>query len=253
MLRPRIIPCLLIKGKGLVKTVRFKSPTYIGDPMNAVRIFNEKQVDELIILDIDATINNRPPDINMIAHISAECRMPLCYGGGINNADQAERIVNVGVEKIAISTAALENPKLVTELVTRIGSQSIVIVLNVRRKIFGGYQVLTKNGKKTSKMSPVSASKMFEELGAGEIVINSIDRDGTMNGYDMDVISQVRNSIHLPITALGGAGSMEHIAALTKEYPIIGAAAGSLFVYKGPHKAVLINYPSPDERRLMSL
>ena len=243
MLRPRIIPCLLVKDKGLVKTVHFKDPKYVGDPINAVRIFNEKQVDELIVLDIDATSEKREPDYKMIENLAAECRMPLCYGGGVRTVEQAQKIFSLGVEKVAISTASIQSPELITQIADQVGSQSVVVVLDVKRKMFGSYEVYINNGKKSTGKNPVVVAKQMEELGAGEIVINSIDNDGQMKGYDLVLIEKIRKSITLPLTALGGAGSLDHIADLIKKFRIIGASAGSLFVFKGVYRAVLINYP----------
>ena len=251
MLRPRIIPCLLVKNKGLVKTVKFDHPKYVGDPINAVRIFNEKQTDELMVLDIDASTEKREPDYKMIEHWASECRMPLGYGGGIKNIDQALRIFSLGVEKVALSSAAIENPGLITEIATQVGSQSVVVVLDVKKKLLGGYEVCTYNGKKYTGKNPVDLAKQFENLGAGEIVINSIDHDGAMKGYDMTLIEKVRKNITLPLTVLGGAGSLDDIGQLIKKFGVIGAAAGSLFVFVGVYKAVLINYPNPEEKDLL--
>lgn len=249
MLRPRIIPCLLVKDKGLVKTVGFKDPKYVGDPINAVRIFNEKEVDELMVLDIDATRDNREPDFKMIEHLAAECRMPLCYGGGVKTVEQAQRIFELGVEKIAISSIAIENPDIVAKIAKRVGNQSVIVVLDVKKSFWGGkYEVCTHNGQKNTHKSPIELAKKFEELGAGEIVINSIDHDGMMKGYDFNLIDKVRESITLPMSVLGGAGSLKDIAELIRKHGIIGAAAGSLFVFKGVYKAVLINYPSRIEK-----
>jgi cyclase len=244
MLRPRIIPCLLVHDKGLVKTEHFKNPRYLGDPMNAVRIFNEKEVDELIILDIDATAEGRGPDFKMIEHWAEECRMPLCYGGGVTTVEQAQRIFSLGVEKIAFSAGAINNPELIREISEKVGSQSVVVVLDVKKKLFGGYEVYTHNGKKSTGKSPLELIKKFEELGAGEIVINSIDKDGEMKGYDIKLIESARKETTLPLTAIGGAGKIEDIGELISKFGIIGAAAGSLFVYKGKLKAVLISYPN---------
>ncbi|NEU10274.1 glycosyl amidation-associated protein WbuZ [Flavihumibacter sp. R14] len=248
MLRPRIIPCLLVKDKGLVKTVHFKDPKYVGDPINAVRIFNEKQVDELCILDIDATSEKREPDYTMIEHWAAECRMPLCYGGGVKTAEQAQRIFNLGVEKVAISSAAVEDPGLVSQMAERVGSQSVVVIIDAKKKMFGGYEVYTHNGKKATGRNPFEFAKQLEELGAGEIVINSIDNDGMMKGYDMILAEKMRSVTSLPLTVLGGAGSIDDIGKLVNKFGIIGAAAGSFFVFKGVYKAVLISYPSPDDK-----
>jgi cyclase len=248
MLRPRVIPCLLVKNKGLVKTVKFSHPKYIGDPINALRIFNEKQTDELMILDIDATVEKNEPDYKMIKYWASECRMPLCYGGGIKSVEQANKIFALGVEKIAISSAVFENPNLITEIANQVGSQSVVVVLDVKKNFFGGYEVYTHNGKKGTGKDPIAFVKEIENLGAGEIVINSIDNDGVMKGYDISLIEKVRNNFSLPLTVLGGAGSLSDIGTLINKFGIIGAAAGSLFVFKGSYKAVLINYPNPEEK-----
>ena len=252
MLRPRIIPCLLVQKKGLVKTVGFKSPKYVGDPINAVRIFNEKQVDELMVLDIDATTESREPDYRMIEYLAAECRMPLSYGGGVKTVEQAQRIFSLGVEKIAMSSAIVADPSLISRMAEQVGSQSVVAVIDVKKKMFGGYEVYSHNGKTNCRLDPAELAKKFEQLGAGEIVINSIDNDGQMKGYDFTLVDKVRDATSLPLTVLGGAGTLEDIGALIKRYGIIGAAAGSLFVFKGVYKAVLINYPIPsDKQRLI--
>ena len=248
MLRPRIIPCLLVRDKGLVKTVQFKEHKYIGDPINAVRIFNEKESDELMVIDIDATCDNREPDYKMIENLAAECRMPLCYGGGIKTVEQAQRIFSLGVEKIAISSASISNPGLVSDIARRVGSQSVVVVLDVKKKLFGGYELYTHNGKKGTGKSPFEFASRMEELGAGEIVINSIDQDGMMKGYDMILIEKIRKSMSLPLTVIGGAGSLSDIGKLISNFGVIGASAGSLFVFKGKYKAVLINYPNWAEK-----
>ena len=248
MLRPRVIPCLLVHDKGLVKTVQFKDPKYVGDPINAVRIFNEKESDELMVIDIDATRESREPDYKMIENLAAECRMPLCYGGGVKTVEQAHRIFSLGVEKIAISAAAIQTPELVKAMAERVGSQSVVVVLDVKKKMLGGYELYTHNGKKSTGKNPVDFAIKMQELGAGEIVVNSIDQDGMMKGYDLVIVEKIRKAISLPLTVLGGAGSLQDIGKLIKQYDIIGAAAGSLFVFKGIYKAVLINYPNWEEK-----
>ena len=249
MLHPRIIPNLLIHNKGLVKTINFKDPKYVGDPINAVKIFNEKSVDELIVTDIDATVKNIDPDYSMIEKLAMECRMPLCYGGGINNANQAKQIFSLGVEKIAISSSAITNPKLITELSDSVGSQSVVIVMDIKKKFLGkDYELVTHNGTKKTGINPLKFVEEIKELGVGEIVINSIDRDGTMQGYDYQLIEKIRNITTLPMTILGGAGSLEDIGNLINKYKIIGAGAGSIFVFKGKYRAVLINYPNDKEK-----
>jgi imidazole glycerol-phosphate synthase subunit HisF len=252
MLSPRIIPCLLVKDKGLVKTVNFKDPKYVGDPINAVRIFNEKEVDEIIVIDIDATAEKREPDYNMIEHLAAECRMPLCYGGGITSSSQVQNIIQLGVEKVAISSAAINNPELVSKSAERVGNQSIVVVLDVKKQTFGGkYIVWTHNGHKNTNQNVVDLAVKMEKLGAGEIVINSIDNDGIMKGYDLALVEEVKKSINIPLTVLGGAGSLLDIGKLLNKFGIIGASAGSLFVFKGIYKAVLINYPNRAEKQLL--
>jgi cyclase len=248
MLRPRIIPCLLVHDKGLVKSIQFKNHKYVGDPINAVRIFNEKEADELMLIDIDATINKIEPNYKMIQNIASECRMPLCYGGGIKNIQQAQKIFSLGVEKIALSSILVENPNIISDLACKVGSQSVVAILDVKKKLFGGYEIYTHNGKNSTGINPINFVEKIENLGAGEIVINSIDQDGTMNGYDLKLVEQIRKSTSLPLTILGGAGSLNHIGNLIQNYGIIGAAAGSLFVFKGVYKAVLINYPSFKEK-----
>jgi imidazole glycerol-phosphate synthase subunit HisF len=249
MLHPRIIPCLLVHKRGLVKTVMFGNPKYVGDPINAVRIFNEKEVDELMVIDIDATVENREPDLKMIQNLAYECRMPLSYGGGISNADQALRIFELGVEKISISSAAVKNPKLISDIAQRVGNQSVVVVLDAKKKLLSSkYEVLTHNGQVKTGLDVVEFAKKAEDLGAGEIVINSIDNDGVMKGYDHKLIDSVRGAISTPLTVLGGAGKLEDIGELIRKHKIIGAAAGSLFVFKGVYKAVLINYPNRKEK-----
>lgn len=249
MLRPRIIPCLLIQNGGLVKTVNFKSPKYVGDPINAVKIFNEKESDELIVLDIDATVNKVEPNYKTIANLAAECRMPLCYGGGVRTASQAKKIIGLGVEKVAISAAAIENPGLVTQISDEVGRQSVVVVLDVKKRFLSNdYDIYTHNAKVNTKRNLFEMVSQFEELGAGEIVINSIDNDGQMKGYDLELAKHVRQMAHIPVTILGGAGSLKDVGDLVMNCGIIGVAAGSLFVFKGIYKAVLISYPSQSEK-----
>jgi len=250
MLRSRIIPCLLIHNKGLVKTVNFKNPKYVGDPINAVKIFNEKEVDELIVLDIDATKENRGPNLKMIKSLANECRMPFCYGGGITTVEQAVKIISLGAEKVALSYSALNNISLCQEIGDIIGNQSVVVVLDVKKKkIFGGYDIYTHNGSKKSNWKLNDLISKLEEIGIGEIVINSIDNDGLMQGYDLPLIESIREKCSMPITVIGGAGSIQHIKDLISKFKIIGAAAGSLFVFKGKYKAVLISYPNREERK----
>lgn len=249
MLRPRITPCLLIHKSGLVKTVGFKAPKYVGDPINAVKIFNEKEVDELVVLDIDATVNGVEPDYRTIANLAAECRMPLCYGGGVKTPAQAKKIISLGVEKVAISSAAVENPALIGQIAQEIGRQSVVVVLDVKKKLFGKDQeVFIKNGRHNTKRNVLEMAAEVASAGAGELIVNSIDQDGAMSGYDLALARKVREAVSIPITILGGAGSLDDIEKLVRSCGVVGASAGSLFVFKGVYKAVLINYPTLAQR-----
>jgi cyclase len=249
MLRPRITPCLLVKNGGLVKTIHFGNPKYVGDPINAVKIFNEKEVDEIMVVDIDASVQGKEPDYALIKNLAAECRMPLCYGGGVKTVEQVEEIISLGVEKVAISSAAIGNPDLIAKAAEVVGSQSIVVVMDVKKvKPRESYEIFIHNGTKGTCLNPVEFAKTAEDRGAGELVINSIDCDGQMKGYDLPLVRIVRDATNLPITVLGGAGSLKDIAALIELFGTIGAAAGSLFVFKGSFRAVLINYPSRSEK-----
>jgi cyclase len=244
MLRPRIIPCLLIHKGGLVKTVQFGSPKYVGDPLNAVRIFNEKEVDELMVIDIDATRHGKAPDEAVIGNLAAECRMPLAYGGGVKTVEQIERLIALGVEKVAVSSAAIANPDLIPRAAERVGRQSIVGVMDVKA---GGLlrktEVVTHNATKRTGLQPLEFAKRLQQLGVGEIVVNSVDRDGMMQGYDMALVDSIREATDVPLTILGGAGTLDDVRQLVQRHKVIGAAAGSLFVFKGKFRAVLINYP----------
>lgn len=249
MLRPRLIPCLLVQNGGLVKTVQFKDPKYVGDPINAVKIFNEKEADELIVLDIDATAKGNEPNYRQIAFFAAECRMPLCYGGGVRSAEQARRIISLGVEKVAISAAAIENSKLVSEVAEEIGRQSVAVVLDIKKRFLGrGYDVWTHNGTRNTKKDFIELASEMERQGAGEIICNSIDNDGVMKGYNVDAAVKLRESVKMPITVMGGAGNLLDIGQVYNTCGVVGAGVGSLFVFKGPYKAVLINYPSQKQK-----
>ena len=256
MLRPRIVPCLLISSGGLVKTKGFNAPRYVGDPINAVKIFNEKQVDELIVLDIDATVMGVEPNYGLIEKMAQECRMPLCYGGGISKSSQAFRIMQSGVEKISLGASAILNPDLLGEISAGAGSQSVVAVLDVRKKkgIFSnGYQAFTHNGKIPRDGDPLEIVADFQRAGAGEIMVNFIDNDGEMSGYDLDLARLIIKKVSVPTTFLGGAGSIDHMIDLVSACGIVGVAAGSFFVFKGSYRAVLINYPSQEQRDKITL
>lgn len=250
MLRSRIIPCLLVHNKGLVKTIEFKDPKYVGDPINAVKIFNEKEVDELIVLDIDATRERRKPNFELIKNLAVECRMPFCYGGGVKTVEEVKKIINLGAEKVAISSAAIDDFAVIDKMSKAVGAQSIVVVLDVaKRGLFGSYELYTENGKKKTGIKVRDFIKKLNTVEVGEIVINSIDRDGKMIGYDYDLIDIVRELTDVPMTVLGGAGSFNDIKSLISRYKIIGAAAGSFFVFKGKFRAVLISYPNKEEKK----
>ena len=251
MLRSRIVPCLLIDNGALVKTQVFDRPKYLGDPINAVKIFNEKEADELIVLDIGATKLSLGPNFNLIEKLAAECRMPLCYGGGINSIEQVIKLVDTGVEKIAISSSAISQPTLISEMVAAVGSQSVVIVIDFYKKKNNSsidYQLCSHNGKKFYKEDPFIFFNKCQKLGVGEIVINSVNEDGLMNGYDLDLVLKIKTLAKIPVTFLGGAGSLKHLEELIENFGIVGAAAGSLFVFKGKYRAVLINYPTLAEK-----
>jgi imidazole glycerol-phosphate synthase subunit HisF len=249
VLRPRIIPFLLVHEGGMVKTIGFKDPKYVGDPINALKIFNEKEADELCVVDMDASVNGVEPDYKAIEHMALECRMPLCYGGGVRTAEQAKRIIGLGVEKVSLSAAAVERPELVAEIAEEVGRQSVVVVIDAKRKMLGrGWDVVTHNARRPAKLDALDFAARVADLGAGEIVMNSVDLDGKMTGYDLELARRLRERVKIPMTMLGGAGKLEHLSDLFAACGVVGAAAGSLFVFKGQYKAVLINYPKPAEK-----
>jgi imidazole glycerol-phosphate synthase subunit HisF len=253
LIRTRVIPCLLLKGQGLVKTVNFANPKYIGDPINAVKIFNDKEVHELIFLDITASTEKRAPRLDYISDIASECFMPLGYGGGIRTVKQAEDIFSRGVEKIIINSCAAENPAFIHELADLFGRQSIVVSIDVKKNIFGNYQTFTYSGKTKTARDPVTWAQEAERLGAGELFLNSIDRDGTMKGYDIPLIKSVSESVSIPVVACGGAGTGEDLGRAIHEGGASAVAAGSMFVYYGKHRAVLINFPEDEELKSSGL
>jgi imidazole glycerol-phosphate synthase subunit HisF len=245
MLRSRVTPCLLIQDGGLVKTIKFKNPKYVGDPINAVRIFNEKEADEVIVLDIDASVNGVTPDYKIIENIAKECRMPLCYGGGIKTLAQVEKIISLGVEKIALSSVVFDNPNLISEVADKVGRQSVVVVLDIKKKTMSDtYNVWTHNGTNNTKRDVLDVVEQVQKLGVGEIVLNFIDLDGTMKGYSINTVKYLKSHVTVPLTILGGAKSLDDMGDALSTCGLIGLSAGSLFVFKGKHRAVLINYPS---------
>lgn len=247
MTRARVMPCLLLRGHGLVKTRKFKDPIYLGDPVNAVRIFNEKEVDELVILDIDASREGREPDYEVIAEIAGECFMPVAYGGGVRTMEQARRLIRCGVEKVVVNTAATESYDVIRETAQVFGRQAVVGAIDVKRTLMGSYRVMAKSAS-------IEAHKPLDEhvqalvtAGAGEIFLNCVDRDGMMEGYDLTLIRRVVQQVNVPVVACGGAGTLEHLVAAVHEGGASAVAAGSMFVFHGKHRAVLITYPNPAE------
>lgn len=245
-MRIRVIPSLLIHKGGLVKSVQFKNYKYVGDPINAVKIFNEKEVDEIAVIDIDATRDNRPPNIEAISEIASEAFMPMSYGGGITTFEQAKQILFNGFEKVIINKSLHTNLNLVTQIANATGNQSVVASIDIKKAWIGGYKVFTDNGKTNTKLSPKEFAKQVENAGAGEILLNSIDNDGTYNGYQLDVLQEVAQSVNIPVIIIGGAGSVNDFAN-AKKAGASAVSAGSMFVFQRPHQAVLISYPTQKE------
>ncbi len=247
MLRTRVIPCLLLKGNGLVKTIQFKNPTYIGDPINAVKIFNDKEVDELVFLDITATQEKKGPNFKILSEIATECFMPVGYGGGISTLQEIEQLFNLGIEKVILNSNAYAKPELLKQAIHIFGSQSIVVSMDVKKHWLTKKQaVYTLNGTQNTGFSPIEYAKKMADLGVGEIIVNSIDKDGTMTGFDCALINTISSEVNIPIVALGGAGSIEDLGK-AKNAGASAVAAGSLFVFQKAHRAVLITYPTSNE------
>lgn len=249
MYRPRVIPALLLKGNELVKTIQFSKPNYIGDPINAVHLFNSMKADELVFLDINASKENRNVDLELIRHVGEEANMPFAVGGGIKRLEDIQLLTAAGAEKVILGTIAGERPEFVREASDRFGSSTIAVCIDVKRTLFGKLKVWVRNGKESIDYHPIAFAQLMEEMGAGELIVQSIDRDGTMKGYDIPLIESISSAVHIPIVALGGAGSIEDLKHAVQSCPINGLAAGSLFVYQGSKKGVLINYP---ERQVIS-
>lgn len=245
MLRTRIIPCLLLEDDALVKTVKFKKPNYIGDPINSVRIYNELGVDELVFLDIAATEQNSGPSYKMIEDIASECFMPFSYGGGIRTLKDAGRLFDIGVEKVSLNTAVYENPDLITAISDDYGRQSVIVSIDVKKNFFGKYQVRVKRGRKSTKQDVVEYAKKAEEYGAGEILVNNIDREGTMEGFDEQLISMLSDNLSVPVIAFGGAGEMNDILK-AKNAGASAVGLGSMAVYQNKNRGILINFPPED-------
>jgi cyclase len=245
-MRHRIIPCLLVSKGGLVKTRQFKHPQYVGDPINAVRIFNDKEVDELMVLDIDASKEGRGPDFELVEELAGECFMPLCYGGGIRSAEDARRLFSLGVEKVCMQTAAIRNPSLIRDIADHSGQQSVVVSIDVKKDASGNDRAWSSSGIPLPTNDWRDLLRTALDMGAGEIVLNSVDRDGTLGGFDVDLIAEAAPLSSAPIVAAGGAGSMQDFRAAI-DAGASAVAAGAYFVFHGPHRAVLITYPTPDE------
>lgn len=243
MIETRAIPCLLLRGQGLIKTERFKKPVYLGDPINVVRIFNDKEVDELVLLDVTATRERRRPPFEYLEKIASECFMPLCYGGGVRTIEDMRTLFAIGIEKVSVNTHAVEDPTMIRAAADEFGSQSVIVSIDVKRTLFGGYRVRTHGGRRRTRWEPAALARELERQGAGELLLNSIDRDGTMSGYDLELVRQVTEAVRIPVVACGGAGSVADLERVVHEAGASAAGAGSMFVFQGPHRGVLISYP----------
>lgn len=243
MLNHRVIPCLLLSAGGLVKTKKFKNGVYVGDPINAIRIFNEKEVDEMVLLDIRASLEKRGPNYDLLKEIASECFMPLAYGGGITSIDQIRTLFRIGIEKVIVNTALNRDPNFVRKAVATFGSQAITASIDVRRKLLGRREVMTLAGTESTGLDPVEAAREAEEIGVGEILLTSIDAEGSMGGYDIDLLAKVCQSVNVPVIASGGAGKIQDFHNAVHKGHASAVAAGSMFVFYGPHRAVLITYP----------
>ena len=248
MFRPRLIPVLLLQDKSLVKSIEFKKHQYIGDPINAVRIFNDLKADELVFLDINATKEKRTIDAAFVSQLSEETNMPFAVGGGINSLEKIQKLIAAGAEKIIINSEAVENPEFIKNASDEFGTSTIVVCFDVKKRLFGGNKVWSRAGKKQSKYAPIEFAKLMESYGAGEIIIQSIDKDGKMAGYDIELIREISSQVTIPVVALGGAANYDDLIKVHKEGLATGLAAGSVFIYQSKLRGVLINYPSIAER-----
>lgn len=247
MLKTRVMPCLLLRNRGLVKTVKFKDPKYLGDPVNTVRIYNDQEVDELVFLDITATPENKKINFDLIGDIASEVFMPFAYGGGVTTIADMTTLYSLGVEKVCLNTAAHTKPELIREAADRFGSQSVVVSVDVKKNWLGRYEVVIRGGREKTGLDPVAHCRRMAELGAGEILLTSVDRDGTMEGYDLELVRSVANAVQIPVVACGGAGSTEDLGKARREGGASAVAAGSLFVYQNRNRSVLINFPRQAE------
>lgn len=246
MLRTRIIPCLQLIDEALVKTVKFADHGYIGDPINTVRIFNELEVDELCFLDIRATVENRQPNFKILSEIANECFMPLSYGGGIKDTETAKKILSIGFEKIVLNTAAIETPQLISQIAVHSGSQSVIGSIDIKKNFFGKHQVYSHDGTRKTDEDPVLYAKKLQELGAGELLVTSMDRDGSWSGFELDIIKKITDAVSIPVIANGGAGTVHHIGEVVKNANASAVALGSMVVYQKKGLGVLVNFPDKD-------
>jgi cyclase len=251
MLRPRAIPCLLLRRGRLVKTIRFANPSYVGDPINAVRIFNDMEVDEIVVLDIGATADGTGIPFELIGEMASECFMPMAYGGGVRSVDDARRILKLGVEKVVVNSAAAADLSVIRRMSDAFGAQAVVASVDVRKRPLRGYAVYTRSGRDRVPAPLVDWLRQLEEAGAGEILVTSIDRDGTMSGYDLALVQAVTRAVRVPVIAAGGAGSVKDMADVVVTGGASAAAVGSLAVYQGTNRAVLINFPTPSQLKAL--
>lgn len=249
MYQPRVIPCLLIRGNGLVKTRKFKDAVYVGDPVNAMRIFSDKEVDELVVLDIDASREGREPNYELIEEMAGEAFMPVAYGGGVRTLDQIRRLIRSGIEKIVVNSAAIESTNVLRSAADMYGSQAIVGAVDVKKTLLGSYRVVAKSATQDAKVKLEDHVQHLVSAGVGEIFLNSVDRDGMMTGFDVPLIRSVTEAVSVPVVACGGAGTVSHLVDAVKDGGASAVAAGSMFVFHGKHRAVLINYLKPSELR----
>ena len=247
MLATRVIPCLLLQNGTLVKTIRFSEPSYIGDPTNAIRIYNEKNVDELVVLDITATPSAKAPPFAVIEMFASECFMPVAYGGGLSRMADLKQIFRLGIEKVIINSAAVDCPDFISNASDQFGNQAIVVSIDAKRKVAGGWDVFTHGGRRNTGLSPQECAVQAQSRGAGEILLTSIDQDGTMAGYDLELIREVTTAVDVPVIACGGAGKVSDFGLAVHEAGASAVAAGSMVVYFGRNRAVLISFPSPRE------
>ncbi len=247
MLKTRVIPCLLLRDESLVKTVKFDKAAYIGDPINTVRIFNELEVDELLFLDITATNEKRTPNFKILAEIANECFMPLGYGGGLQSFEDAKRIFQIGFEKVAVNSYSFKHPEFITQLAEHFGNQAVVASIDVKKNLFGKYEVYSHSGKMNTHKNPVQWAQELEKLGAGELLLTSIDREGSWMGYDVELVKKITSAVQIPVIANGGAGNLSHVRAVVKEGNASAVALGSMVVFQKKGLGVLVNFPEAKE------